>query len=65
VATALILYEAQRQRDAAGMYEECRIQPEEVERLRFEWAYPSLAARLRRAGRAYPKLDDDGRILRA
>jgi tRNA (guanosine-2'-O-)-methyltransferase len=65
VATALILYEAQRQRDAAGMYEECRIQPEEVECLRFEWAYPSLAARLRRAGRAYPKLDDDGQILRA
>jgi tRNA (guanosine-2'-O-)-methyltransferase len=64
VATALILYEAQRQRDEAGMYDECRIPREEIERLRFEWAYPSLAARLRRAGRTYPRLDDEGQILR-
>jgi len=64
VATALILYEAQRQRAAAGMYDVSRIPDEERERIRFEWAYPSLASRLRRTGRVYPKLDEDGQILR-
>jgi tRNA (guanosine-2'-O-)-methyltransferase len=64
VATALILYEAQRQRHAAGMYDESRIPPDELRRIRFEWAYPSLASRLRRAGRDYPELDEDGQILR-
>ena len=64
VATALLLYEAQRQRAAAGMYEECRIPPEAFSRTLFEWAYPSMAAEHRREGRPYPSLDDDGQLLR-
>ena len=64
VAAALLLFEARRQREAAGLYEETRLPPEEFERRLFEWAYPSLAAKRRRAGRAYPVLDEDGEIRR-
>ncbi len=63
VATALLLYEAVRQRQEAGMYEESRLAPEEFERRLFEWAYPSLARSLRAEGRPYPPLGPDGRIL--
>jgi len=64
VATAILLFEALRQRQAAGMYEASRLPPEELERRLFEWAYPSLAAKRRRAGLPYPSLDPDGEILR-
>lgn len=64
VATALILYEAMRQREAAGMYEESRLDPDTFRRRLFEWAYPSIAHRRREAGRPYPALDGDGTILR-
>ena len=63
VATALLLYEAQRQRTESGMYAQCRILPAEFERTLFEWAYPSLAADYRREGRPYPTLTEDGEIL--
>ena len=64
VAAALLLFEARRQREAAGLYGATRLPPEEFERRLFEWAYPSLAAKRRRAGRAYPVLDEDGEITR-
>lgn len=64
VATALLLYEAQRQRTAAGMYDESRIPAEEFTRTLFEWAYPSIAAKRRKDGRPYPSLDSDGQLLR-
>lgn len=64
VATAILLFEAHRQRDAAGMYAASRLDAETYRRTLFEWAYPSIASRLRRAGRPYPELDEDGRILR-
>jgi len=63
VATALLLYEAQRQRAAAGLYDEPRLDPETFRRTLFAWAHPLLAARLDAEGRPYPPLDDDGRIL--
>jgi len=63
VATALMLFEAERQRQAAGMYEVCRLEPEQFERRLFEWAYPSVAAARRREGRSYPGLTDDGQII--
>jgi len=63
VATALLLYEAMRQREAAGMYLGPRLEPDEYRRTLFEWAYPLLAARYRREGRPYPALDNDGTIL--
>jgi tRNA (guanosine-2'-O-)-methyltransferase len=64
VATALLLYEAMRQRDAAGMYDEPRLDDETFRARLFEWAYPSIARSRREAGRPYPALDADGTILR-
>ena len=60
VATALILFEAFRQREAAQMYDESRIDPEDMERILFEWAYPRIARYCRDRERAYPSLGQDG-----
>ena len=60
VANALILYEALRQREAAGLYAECRLDPETRQRTLFEWCYPGIAAKCRRQGLSYPRLDEDG-----
>ena len=65
VAAALILFEAQRQRAAAGFYATPRLDPETRARLLFEWTYPKLAALCRRHGVAYPELGADGEILGA
>jgi len=63
VATALFLYEAQRQRQLKGMYERSRLDPERFRRILFEWSYPGFARRYRDAGLPYPDLDEDGEIL--
>ena len=63
VAAALLLFEAQRQRLAAGIYAERRIPDEDYERLRFEWLHPSLAKRYRDRGEPYPAVDEDGDIV--
>jgi len=63
VATALILFEAARQRSAAGLYASSRLAPTEFERRLFEWAYPSLASSRSAEGRAYPGLTQDGDII--
>ncbi|NNC66070.1 MAG: tRNA (guanosine(18)-2'-O)-methyltransferase TrmH [Gammaproteobacteria bacterium] len=63
VAAALILYEAQRQRSNAGMYDTSRLDPEEFDRTLFEWAYPEIAERLQRHGQVYPALSDEGELL--
>ncbi|MBN1929448.1 MAG: tRNA (guanosine(18)-2'-O)-methyltransferase TrmH [Chlorobiaceae bacterium] len=60
VAAALILFEAQRQRQAAGMYDVRHFSDGEFERLLFEYAYPRLSAVLREQGKPYPKLDENG-----
>ncbi len=60
VAAALLLFEAQRQRSAAGLYDASRL-PEEVRTRRlFEWAWPEVAGYCRRHGLPYPRLDEDG-----
>lgn len=63
VATALILYEAARQRKLAGLYDRCRIPEDERSRVLFEWAYPRIAERYREQDLPYPPVDEDGRIL--
>jgi len=63
VATALLLFEASRQRQSAGMYEESRLQSAEFDRRLFEWAYPSIASVRRTEGRPSPDLTDDGEII--
>ena len=64
VATALILFEARRQREAAGMYDQSRLSEAQFDRRLFEWACPTLARARRRAGRSYPALTPDGEITR-
>lgn len=63
VATGAILLEAERQRRAAGMYEQCRLSPADFERTLFEWCYPDIAARCRELARTYPPLSPDGALL--
>jgi tRNA (guanosine-2'-O-)-methyltransferase len=42
VATAVILYEAQRQREAKGMYEKPKLSLEEIKRILQKWAYEDI-----------------------
>ncbi|WP_420595094.1 tRNA (guanosine(18)-2'-O)-methyltransferase TrmH [Deinococcus sp.] len=62
VAAATILFEAQRQRLAAGMYQTPQLSEAELQRLRFEWAYPELAPLYVARGEAYPALGEDGEL---
>ena len=62
VAAAVILFEAQRQREAAGCYRHGRLSAERRARLLFEWAHPEVAAWCRARQRAYPDLDEHGDI---
>ncbi len=63
VATALLLFEAFRQREERRLYDESRLPKEEFDRVLFEWAYPEMAEILRRKGEPYPSLSPDGEIL--
>jgi tRNA (guanosine-2'-O-)-methyltransferase len=62
VATAVILFEAQRQRAAKGMYSQARLDPECFQRLLFEYTHPRLSRELRQEGAPYPPLDNEGAI---
>ena len=63
VATALLLFEAHRQRAERGMYERSRLPAADFERRLFEWAYPSLARSRREAELPYPPLGPDGELV--
>lgn len=63
VAAALILYEAMRQRRAAGLYDRRRIPDNCFERLAFEWTHPAVAAWCRRHDLPYPAMDENGAII--
>ena len=63
VAAAVIMFEAQRQRRAAGLYDTCQLEPRLYERTLFEWAYPRLASLCQRRGEPYPPLGPDGELL--
>jgi tRNA (guanosine-2'-O-)-methyltransferase len=63
VAAAILLFEAQRQRQKAGLYAASRLDREQYDRTLFEWAYPDLADLCKRREAPYPRLDDDGEIL--
>lgn len=62
VACAIVLYEAQHQRQAAGMYEKCRLDDETLRIQRFEWLHPVLTDYCQRHGLAYPALDENGEL---
>lgn len=65
VAAATILFEAQRQRLAAGLYESPQLEIAELARLTFEWGYPDLAPLYRERGEPYPALSETGQVLGA
>ncbi len=56
VAAALILYEAMLQRQKAGLYDYCRIEADQYEKILFEWAYPRMAKLLVSKGKPYPPI---------
>lgn len=64
VASALILYEAQRQRQNAGMYQRANsmLPPEEQQRLLFEGGYPVLARVAKQKGLPYPHVNEQGEV---
>jgi tRNA (guanosine-2'-O-)-methyltransferase len=63
VACALVLYEALRQRDAKGLYEQPRLDAETRCVQRFEWLHPVVARFCRERGLEYPEIDEDGNII--
>ncbi|MGK7945912.1 MAG: tRNA (guanosine(18)-2'-O)-methyltransferase TrmH [Microcystaceae cyanobacterium] len=60
VAAAVILFEAQRQRLGAGLYEQVRLDSALYNQLLFEWGYPEIAQIYRQQGKPYPVLDEMG-----
>lgn len=60
VACAIVLYEAQRQRQAAGLYDHCRLDDETLARQRFEWLHPVLTDYCQKHGLRYPALNESG-----
>ena len=63
VAGAVILFEAQRQRTQAGLYDTRHLETTIYERRRIEWMQPRIADYCRRRGLPYPKLDEEGEII--
>jgi len=60
VACAVVLYEAQRQRHMAGMYDHCRLDKKILAQQRFEWLHPVLADYCQRHELKYPALNESG-----
>ncbi|WP_269619993.1 tRNA (guanosine(18)-2'-O)-methyltransferase TrmH [Zhongshania sp. BJYM1] len=63
VAAGIILAEAERQRQLAGLYANRRLDDKTYYRTLFEWAQPKLSEYCRENGLAYPALDDDGELV--
>ena len=65
VATATLLFEALRQREAAGLAPQRGegLAPARYRERLFEWAYPEVADWCRKEGRPYPNLNDAGEIV--
>jgi tRNA (guanosine-2'-O-)-methyltransferase len=62
VATAIILYEAQRQREQAGLYDTRQLDDEICEMLRFEWLHPQVKSFCEKYQIRTPKIDENGDI---
>ncbi len=62
VASALVLYEAQRQRAAAGMYDTQQLDEAECQRILFERGHPIYHKACVRKGIPYPHIDEQGQI---
>lgn len=62
VACSVVLYEAQRQRDLAGMYNTATISEEVRQRILFEGGHPIFAEACQRKGLPYPHVNAEGQI---
>lgn len=63
VACSVVLYEAQRQRQMAGMYDMPRLCNERRQRTLFEGGHPIFAEACQRKGLPYPAIDENGQII--
>ena len=63
VAAALVLYEAQRQRTIAGMYNTQQLPEEECQALAFQNGYPRLFKLCVRKGLPYPAINNMGEVI--
>jgi tRNA (guanosine-2'-O-)-methyltransferase len=63
VAAAIILAEAQRQRQAAGLYDRPRLDPDLHRAILFRWAHPAIARYCDQRSLPYPALSDSGDLL--
>jgi len=63
VACSVVLYEAQRQRQLAGMYDTPRIDEQRRQRFLFEGGHPIFAEACKRKGLPYPTIDEEGQII--
>ncbi|MGS2723302.1 tRNA (guanosine(18)-2'-O)-methyltransferase TrmH [Porticoccus sp. GXU_MW_L64] len=62
VACAIILSEAQRQRQAAGFYHRRRLPDPQYRKTLFEWCHPVIADYCKAKGLQYPQLNEQGDI---
>ena len=64
VAAAIILAEAQRQREQAGCYDQVRLSEEEYASTFFRWAHPEIAKYCHEKQLPYPNVrESDGEII--
>ena len=63
VACAIVLYEALRQRQAAGMYDAPPHDEAAFRAQRFEWLHPQVAKFCRDRNFDYPEIDSEGTIV--
>lgn len=62
VAAAVVMYEAQRQRELAGMYQAARLSEQECQDILFEGGFPILFKECVRRNLPFPHIDDQGMI---
>ena len=63
VACSVVLYEAQRQRQLAGMYNNPLLPEARRQRTLFEGGHPIFAEACMRKGLPYPAIDEEGQIV--
>ncbi len=63
VASALLLYEAYRQRMDAGMYDKRQLDDERYFKLLFEWCHPKVARYCQQKNIPYPRINEQAEIL--
>jgi tRNA (guanosine-2'-O-)-methyltransferase len=63
VACSVVLYEAQRQRQIAGMYDQARLPEQRRQKVLFQGGHPIFAEACQRKGLPYPEIDQEGQIV--